>query len=62
VLLKYIAFLNDNLGWPPTRKLLRELSANKKLSVDAAKQISDALAKYGETMNVAAAGPGFADE
>lgn len=59
---KYITLLTENVGWPPSKVMLRALSANRKLSVQAAAEINEALAKFGEKPNASAPGPGFADE
>jgi hypothetical protein len=61
-LARYVTLLSENVGWPPTRRLLQSLAANRNLSVEAARQINEALAKFGEKPNASAAGPGFADE
>jgi hypothetical protein len=61
-LIKYVTLLTENVGWAPSKELLRTLSANRKLTVQAATAINEALAKFGEKPNAAASGPGFADD
>jgi hypothetical protein len=62
---KYITLLTENVGWPPSKALLKQLSKRKDLSVEASKQINEALAKFGDKpdeSDASASGPGFADE
>jgi hypothetical protein len=61
-LFKYIKLLAENIGWPPSKALLKTLSGNRTLTVQASKEINEALAKCGEKPDASALGPGFADD
>jgi hypothetical protein len=68
----YVRMLEQNLGWPPARTLLKGLSKHRDLSGNLREQVEKALQKLGVKADeigvahnepkVQAQGPGFADD